>query len=428
MSRSNLAVAAAVTCLTGLLCTVAAAQLRGDAIASGLDLDGYLRLAEEHSPLLHSARARFAAASERPGRVGGLPDPMVTYGHYFEEVETRVGPQVQRFGVRQKLPWFGKLSLARNAEEERARAEGERLRAVRLDVALNVTRAYSDYAYLARAIEITEERVALLTGLEGVVRARYASGDASYGDLMKAQIGLAKVSDALASLRDRRGALAYRLVAAVGLPDETDLPLPEQISGAVAPSEDVALAVFEESSPDLLALDHELEAARHQRRLAGRSYLPDLTIGIDYIVTDEASMPVTDSGKDPLIGVASINLPLWFGKHAAAVDEAEATLLAVERQREQRENELTAMLRMTVFEVRDAERRVELYRDRLVPLAQQSVAAADASYQTGKADFDALVGAHEAALELELGLERARADLAIRGAELARRMGIELSR
>lgn len=386
-------------------------------------LEEYLELAERQSPVIAAAIARHEAALAMELRAGGLPDPVVTYGHYFEEVETRVGPQVYRLGVRQRLPWFGKLSLAEDAARERAAAAADRVRAARLDVAVSVTSAFADYAYHGRATEITEERVALLNSLYEVVRSEYSSGRASYGDVMKAQVGLARVEDSLASLRAARMALSSRLAAAVGIAGGEALPLPDVIPEPILPKVQASVTAFEARSPDLLALGHEVEAARYERRLAGRSYFPDLNVGVDYIATDDALMPTEDSGKDPVIGVASVSLPLWFGKHKGTMSNARASLKAAERMAEQRTNELIAELRMAEFELDDAARRVELYAERLVPAAEQSVAATQAAYRAGTADFDALVTAHEAALEFELALERARADALIAEARLARLTG-----
>ncbi|MFH1689869.1 MAG: TolC family protein [Candidatus Eisenbacteria bacterium] len=409
-----------------LLLALLACPLVSDSNASqSLDgtLEGYLSLAQNSSPAIAAASARYDAARAKVNRAGGLPDPVVSYGHYFEEVETRVGPQVYRLGVRQKLPWFGKLSLAEGAASERAAAESERLRAARLDVAMSVTRAFAEYAYLGRAIEVTEERLSLLGALEAVVRSSYSSGSDSYGDVMKAQIGLARAEDSLASLLARRRASSSRLSAAVGVRDEGELPLPDMIPDAVHPQGSLEAALFEEQSPELLSLRHETEAARYEQRLARRAYFPDLTVGVDYIATDDALMPVEDSGKDPLIGVASISFPLWFGKHAAGVRQADSALDARERMTEQRTIELVAELRMLEFELDDAVRRVALYAERLVPAGEQSVAATDAAYRAGTADFDALVVAHEAALEFELALARSRADALTAAAELVRLTG-----
>ena len=170
-------------------------------------------------------------------------------------------------------------------------------------------------------------------------------------------------------------------------------------------------------------LDLEIERAVSAVSLARRRYFPDLTIGIDYIVTDEAVMPVDESGKDPLIASASVTLPLWFGKHASAVRAARSHEAAKREMREQRARDLEARLETVLFELADAERKVALYEHRLLPLARQSYASAEAAYRAGAVGFDGLIGAHEIALEFELGLARARADRAKKSAEIERLLG-----
>jgi outer membrane protein TolC len=413
--------------VVGAFALVCAGAFAADATHSAPEADGtleaYIALAMESSPGLGAALARQEAAAALIGRVGALPDPVVSYGHYFDEVETRVGPQVYRLGVRQRLPWFGKLSLAEDAARERAAAQTERVRAVRLDVVVSVTQAYADFAYLTEAIAITEERASLLRTLDEVVRAAYSSGSASYGDVMKSQIGLARVEDKLSSMRAGVAPASSRLAAAVGLRVDSELPVQEVMPSVEGDPVALDVAAFELQSPDLLALRHETEAARFEQRLARRGPLPDLTLGVDYIATDDALMPVEDSGKDPLVGVASISVPLWFGKHVAAARQAGAAVSASERATEQRALELVAELRALEFELDDALRKVALYEDRLVPAAEQAVSSTEASYRAGTADFDALVTAHESALEFELALARARADALIAKAKLARLTG-----
>jgi outer membrane protein TolC len=384
---------------------------------------GYYLAAARVSPAREEAEQRLEAAEARADLAGSLPDPTFTYGHYFEEVETRVGPQVARLGVRQTIPLFGKRGLAKSAAEVRAQAEGARLAATALDVELAVTRAYAEYAYLARAVEIMAERLRLLESLEEAVRTRYSDGDATFGDLMSARIALARMEDALVSQSSRRDAASSMLAAAAGLPDDRPLPWPVSIPDPKAISEDRALELFKQGSPDLSILDAEVEAARQERALAGRAYLPDLTLGVDYLRTDEAAVPVPESGKDPIIGTATVSVPLWLGKNSAGVRAADATLHAAERRRDQRTGELSAELRAAVFEVADARRRVELNRERVIPAAEQSLASTDAAYRAGSTDFRALVDAHDTVLASRLALERARADLLTWSSEVARLVG-----
>ena len=69
---------------------------------------------------LKAARLRWESAQARPQIVGALPDPMLTYGYFFRNVETRTGPMKQKFIASQKFPFPGKLSLA----ADRAEAHG----------------------------------------------------------------------------------------------------------------------------------------------------------------------------------------------------------------------------------------------------------------------------------------------------------------
>jgi outer membrane protein TolC len=383
----------------------------------------YLREAIKLSPAADEAAHRREAAEARADLAGALPDPAVTYGHYFQEVETRVGPQVARFGVRQVIPLFGKRGLARDIAESRAEAESARYTAATLDVEVDVTRAYAEYAYVTRAREIVAERLMFLRSLEEVVRRMYSDGERSYGDLMDARIALARMEDALASSSARIAVASARLAAAVGLPDDVHLPLADSMPDVGRIEEEDALRLFERMSPDLRMLDAEVEAAGKARTLAGRAYLPDLTLGVDYVRTDEAAAPVRGSGDDPIIGMATISLPLWLGKNRAGVRAAEAELAAAERRRDQRAGELVADLRLALFELADARRRVELYSERIIPAAEQSLDSTQTAYAAGGADFRSVVDGHDEVLESRLALERARADVLIWSAEVTRRAG-----
>jgi cobalt-zinc-cadmium efflux system outer membrane protein len=391
--------------------------------ASTLSLDACLARAQEMNPRLAASRASWMAAVARVDRVRSLPDPTVTYSHYIDEIETRVGPQTRRIGVRQALPFFGKLRLGGEMARAAAEAEYQRHRAARLDVAFEVTSAFVEYAYLAQALRIASQREDLLRQLEAVTTRRYADGGASYTDVMTAQMELARARDEWESLSSQRGAASSRLTSAMGDADWGTLPWPDAIPDVGAPASDGARERLSSTSPELLRIDREIERAARSRELARRGYLPDVTVGLEYIVTDDAVAQVDDSGKDPLIASVSLAVPLWFGKHRAAVREAASALSASRFTQAQRENELRALLDRALYETVDAERRVRLYEVELFPRARQALASVDAAYRAGSSDFGSLIAAERTALEFELALARARADRSVASAELARLLG-----
>ena len=391
-------------------------------------LEDALRIAESGNPGLAAAFDRWTAALERVPQARSLPDPKMSYAYFLEPVETRVGPQRQKFGLAQTFPLFGKLGLRGEAAVHAANAEGARFEQARLDLRLRVTRLWNDYFFLGRSIGITEENFALLTHLEDVALRQYSAGKASQADLLRAQLERGKVEDRLRSLKDQRAPFLSSLNAEMGRRPDSPIPWPEALS-----SPDLELSVqgleeaLEARSPQLAALQAMAEKERAGSELAGKSSLPDLTLSAEYTAVDEARMPnVSDSGKDVLVAMGTISLPLWFGRNRAERSEAAARLSAAESEYASRRNQLVADLGKLHFEFRDAGRRIELYEFTLLPRARQSLEVTENAFTVGKASFLDLIDAQRSLLELGLAKERAVADRATRRAEIAALTAIDV--
>ncbi len=393
-------------------------------------LSDYLAYAALNNPGLEAAFNRWKAALERVPQVRSLPDPRFSYGYFIREVETRVGPQRHRFGLSQMFPWFGKLALQGDVALEAANAERQRYEAAKLDLFYRVKRAYYEYYYLGRAIAVTEENIQLLTYLEAVARTRYTAGAPTHAAVIKAQVELGKLEDQLRGLRDFVGPVVAELNAALNRPPNAPLSLPTAVpEEKVAVSEQQFLSWVKEGNPELKAIDSETAKEKAAVDLAKKDYFPDITVGLDYIETGSALMPGTrDSGKDPVVGMMSINVPVWRGKYRAAEREAKARYEASLRERSDRENTLVARLEMVLYGFRDAERKIDLYRDALVPKAEQSLRVTQQAYESGRTDFLDVIDAQRVLLEFELSYERALANRAQRLAEIEMLVGREIPR
>ncbi len=136
-----------------------------------------------------------------------------------------------------------------------------------------------------------------------------------------------------------------------------------------------------------------------------------MTLGVDYIETGPARMSgVADSGKDAVVAGFSVNIPLWWGKYRAGVREAESRYAATLQERRDRANHLSTDLQLALFQYQDAERKVVLYRDALIPKADENVKVIQRSFESGKSDFLSLIDAERVLLEFQLTYERAVAD------------------
>ncbi|MHC4882231.1 MAG: TolC family protein [Planctomycetota bacterium] len=395
------------------------------------ELSDYLAYAALNNPGLEAAFNRWKASVEEVVQSETLPDPKFTYQYYIEEVETRVGPQNQGLGLAQTFPWFGKLELRGKVAQEAANAERQRYESAKLKLFYEVKDAYAEYYYLAQAIEIFQENVALVKHLEEVARTRFKAAAASHPDVIKAQVELGKLEDHLKSLEEFKKPLQSRLNAALNRPTDTEIPWPQQL-----PSEESIMtdsAVLEQlvaSNPDLKAIDFEIKKNQQKIELVRKDYYPDITLGLNYIDTANSSMTPAprDNGKDPLIAMVSINLPLWRGKYDAGVRQARAQYYAARRTKEDKVNNLTSMLKMALYKFHDAKRKINLYQSALVPKARQSLKVTESDYLSGKAAFLDLIDSQRVFLEFELSLQRSLADQTQRLAEIEMLVGQDVSK
>lgn len=404
-----------------------------DSTATGPALDAtdstlgpWLRQAVEDHPEIRAAHARLEAALHRVAVDRGWPDPTFSWTWYVESVETAVGPQQHRLALTQRIPWFGKLGASGDAASQQASAAEARLLAARLDLQERVARAWYDYAYLARAERITAENLDLLRYEEQVARTRYRTDSAGYPAVIRAQVEMGQLQDRLRALRDRRGPTAAALNEALGRPLDSPLPWPASLEGpgVELPDSTAVLAAVRRSNPELRALDHEVAAAGHRADAAGKEGAPEFALSVATILTGESELTnFPGQGKDPwMVGVA-VQLPLWRGKYSGKVDAAEAEQRRLQYEREDRTRRLEVSARDALFRLADAERRIDLYRDGLIPKADQSVRASATAFQNGEVGFLDFLDAQRTRLEFQLQLAAARADRGRAVVEIARLMG-----
>jgi cobalt-zinc-cadmium efflux system outer membrane protein len=391
-------------------------------------LEDYLGIAMKRSPVLRSAYNRWVADLKKSDYAGSLPDPVFSYGYFIERVETRVGPQEQRFSLRQSFPWFGTLGARENMAFAMSQASYHHFEASRLELFFEIKAAYYDYYLLGQDLLITRENLELLKFWESVAQSRYKVGLKQHPDVIKAQVELGKLEDHLRTLQEQRVPKAARLRALLNLPEDIVLPIPSSISVVEAPLvEDSVINLIRQYNPDLKALEKLIERERAGERLAGKQALPSFSIGVDYIQTGKAvNSDVPESGKDPWMVGASVSLPIWFGKNSARSQEARARRRAAEYDLQDTENQLAAMTERLLFEYSDALRKIRLYRDGLVPKAQQSLNANYTAYQAGETDFLNVLDAQRQLLDFQLTVARQQTALATKRAQLEMLGGTEL--
>lgn len=376
------------------------------------DLQSYLTQALAANPQLEAFEHRYEAAMQRIPQASALPDPMFQVTHFVESVQTRTGPQENVFLFSQKIPWFGKLSSREHAASAEAEALWYAYQNQQLMLARTVSLAFYEYGYTEEAIQLTQKNRDLLRDLEPIVEEKVRAG----GDLnallrLKVEVGI--IDDRLQSLYQKRVAQSAKLNELLALPESTLLPWPQWQAPDTATLDGPSLAAsIRANNPELQMLERKITSAEARREIARLESFPDITLGFNYIQTgDPVVNPNTpDAGQDPWGFTVAVNIPIWFEKYNAAKAEALANQRSFESEYDNRLNELRAQLSASMATLNDANRRLALYGDELLGLAEQAVENTRSSYEAGRTGILEVIDSERSLLDLQLLYWRAASD------------------
>jgi len=382
-----------------------------DNITSSSTLNDLLHYALLHNPALDKMAKNVQSKIATANLSSSLPDPIIRYGYFVNEVETRIGPQQHRFGISQSIPFPGKQGLKKEIGLKVAAADSALWEQDRLNLISQIKQVWYEYAYLIRASDLMKNTLQLLNYLEQVIRTKYTTGLTPQSSLLKIQIEAETLKDRLQDISDMDISLTTKLNTLLNRHLNAPLPSPDSIR--IYPV-DLNDSLWHEqlitNSPILSELQIKMEARESGIQLAKKENLPSFTLGIDYIFTGNAQNPTLDeSGKDPLIATISMNVPLWRGKNKSRVESAHANKQAAASEYQSMKNTLIARLQTALYSFRESKRKINLYDNSLIPRMQQANEVTRTAFEAGAVDFPELIDSQRTLLEMQLILEREKA-------------------
>ncbi len=377
-------------------------------------LGEYLAYALAHSPETRASFERWRAARFRIGTAGRLPEPSVAFGYFLRSVETRVGPQRYKMGVSQAFPWPTKLSAGEDAARERAKAAARLVDANVLSVQRDVAQVYWTLWLIGEEHRLKTEHDAVLEALAGAVRGRLQIGAATLADLNLVELNVARHHDHRGVHEEAAKKASAKLRAILGAGAGAGAEVLAVSDGPVAGKPEASESTLVELAaqhPMIETFSHLARSEEHVARAERADKFPRLKLGLDLIGTGNAAMSgVEDSGKDALVVSAALSIPLWAGSYSDATEAAQANRLAHEATGQARRRQFEAMLGEALSNVRDAQRRIELYEKTLVPQAETTFRAVLGGYQTGHTTVATVILAQRDLIDLQIEHARARAD------------------
>lgn len=375
------------------------------AAGAPLTLREAMTRAEQH-PAVLAASLKELQLSNRADLLGALPDPMLSISVQPVPVETRVGPQWGALGIQQQLPWPGLRASRREAMRSRSVAQGFSSENLARRQRLEAARSWLTLWKLDREIEAWEQHLVWLDKVLASVQAGHAAGLGQSQDRVEAGLEKELARLRLDRLRAGRPALLIALATVMGVEQAQAWQLPALLALPPVPE---PVTTFP-GHPWTNQQQSMVRAAEAEHRTARLEARPRISIGLQWVVIDEARMQVSDSGKDPLMLTMGLSLPIRSAANRARRLEAEAGLHAARAATQDIQLLLETQQGSALAAYEQARLQAERTQEVLLPQALSLLELRETEYETGRARFDELVMSARRPIDLEVSAKLAVAD------------------
>lgn len=263
----------------------------------------------------------------------------------------------------------------------------------------DVKNAYYELYLVQRKIQINGENQNLMRKFVEIARKQYEVGMGNHHDILRAQTELSTlINDGVNLQKEKKVAesminttLSRPVNAPLGFIPDIEVDIPQWTFEQIQP-----LAL--ESRPELKAMNFNIEMNKADLVFSKREYFPDLMVRLSY----KNMMQTTPNFWSAMVGISIPLAPWSSSRYTSKVEENELNV-------KKAEDDYQSMFNMTLYEIQDALVKVQasqnsvlLYKNTVIPQAEQTLESTVSAYQTGKTEFLMLIDAYRMVLTSQL--------------------------
>jgi outer membrane protein TolC len=308
-----------------------------------------------------------------------------------------------------KTAQAGKMAL------ESARAAGERFAAKKFSLQKQVLGAWLDLALMEEQIRIQRDNTSLLKLLSDTAADRVRAG-APQQDLLKAQIEHRLAEAELSRMESQSRSMRAMLNGLIGRNADAPLKLPKTLPEPrplwATDAQLIAAAV--DTNPELAALSREVASRQDALELARMQFIPDVNPFAAF------------TGSVSQVVGAMVIVPTTIPAIKASIAEGRAMLRSTEAMARQTRAERGAGFVAALYALRNAQTQAALFRETVLPKAEQALASSRQAYAAGQIGFIELIDSQRTLLDVRLMIAQARIAREKQLAELEALAGIDV--
>lgn len=336
-----------------------------------------------------AARYMEAATLAKVGPAGAWDDPMLMIGvaNLPTSLDFSMDPMTMKMiGLSQNIPYAGQKGLQAKTAMAEAETAMEDRYATEVDLVMAARFAFFDLFYSSKSLEDLKSQNTLLEDVITSATAKLAANQTSQDEVLGAraehwrlQTQLLEaelmVDEARYNLNILRGYDAISSIPPLALPGPPEIP----------GTPDDWLASAKRNYPPLQKLFRQSEAFAYSSAAARRMRWPMLGLSANYAFRTDTDMEI----RDNMIGFqANITLPFFAGRQQKQMAASmEAMRKEVDEEAIQKWREVEARLRLLHTTALNLKQAIDIYRDLVIPAAEDAFHGALAGYASNKVPY-----------------------------------------
>ncbi len=369
-------------------------------IANAQQLQTFVDEALANNPEIRKFELQYKRVSEKVNEVNTIPNTEFGVGYFISEPETRTGTQRFKVSVKQMLPWFGTITSRENYVSSLADAKYEDIVIAKRKLIASVSKSYySLYANKTKQ-KVLAENIKLLNMYESLALTSVEVGKASAVDVLRLQMRQNELQQLNEMLQQQFLAEQTKFNNLLHRENEIAVNVVDEL---MIPSEDFEINTQNlDLHPELLKYEKLYQSIEQSELLNQKESSPMIGFGLDYVnVTERPDLNFSDNGKDIIMPMVSVSIPIFNKKHKSIARQNELQQQEILSKKQERLNRLETLLDKATYE-RISARISYTTQTKNLKQAKDAEEILIKSYETGTIDFDDMLDIQELQLKFQM--------------------------
>ncbi len=305
-------------------------------------LDELIQQAYEAQPQLRALDYDYEALEAAERLETSWAAPEVSMGIGVFPVETRVGPQVFKVGVQQKLPYRGDQKAKQSVHQHDQQQVLSRKASTRLDMRFQIQSEYHALYILQQKEEVLRRALDILSEQRQERIRQMESGSGKYSSVLVIERSEEQYREQLRQIENDRKAIFAAISYWIGADSLQSIELTTSFP-EIASMESIPVQNSVAQHPNVLWYEEEIQGLEAQQKVEQWANYPRIAVGIDYIWNarrPDVEMP--DNGRDALIPMVGISLPFLTSSYSKKKELLQSRAVAAEWKKENERQRITS--------------------------------------------------------------------------------------